>query len=273
MKLNTAAEKIKSERGASITFALLIFLVCAVVGSIVLSAATASAGRLNKLAESDRRYYSVSSAAELIVEALDGKEVVISGDRDDVTTTVTTYKVNADGSVEVDGPSVVTGPVSGTPGNVSLTQTGDADSLLCLATKKLVFGNNNQAASNDYFWDSTYSPGALVTNNDVISDLELSHQRGADTLSELQVDIDVKITEKRLHLILKNHASADEAVYTIELFFTPAYNTIISKSSNTQTAIDNTLMPAKFKETVTLTETYTKTTTVYWSLSEIKKGQ
>ena len=34
--------KLNSQRGASITFALLLFLVCAVVGSVVLTAGTGS---------------------------------------------------------------------------------------------------------------------------------------------------------------------------------------------------------------------------------------
>ncbi len=69
--------KLQSQRGASITFALLIFLVCAVIGSVVLGAGTAAAGRISGLAKSDQRYYSVTSAARLIEEKYDGIEFVI----------------------------------------------------------------------------------------------------------------------------------------------------------------------------------------------------
>ena len=62
--------KIRSRRGASLTFALLLFLVCAVVGSLVLAAGFAAGGRLAGLAESEQRYYAVNSAAELIVDQL-----------------------------------------------------------------------------------------------------------------------------------------------------------------------------------------------------------
>ena len=58
--------KIRSNRGASLIFALLLFLVCTVIGSVVLAAGTASAGRMSKLGESDQRYYSVTSAAQLL---------------------------------------------------------------------------------------------------------------------------------------------------------------------------------------------------------------
>jgi len=66
--------KIRSRRGASLTFALLLFLVCAVVGSVVLVAGTAASGRLAELAESEQRFYAVNSAAELIVSQLCGDD-------------------------------------------------------------------------------------------------------------------------------------------------------------------------------------------------------
>ena len=62
--------KLKSRAGASITFALLLFLVCAVVGSVVLAAGSAAAGRFSRLREMDARYYSVTSAASLLREKL-----------------------------------------------------------------------------------------------------------------------------------------------------------------------------------------------------------
>ena len=55
--LNRIMRKLNSERGASITYALLIFLVCAVVGSSVLVAGTAASGRMSKVPENDQRYY------------------------------------------------------------------------------------------------------------------------------------------------------------------------------------------------------------------------
>ena len=68
-------KKIRSRRGASITFALLLFLVCAVVGSAVLTAGTVAAGRMSKIAEMDQRYYSVNSAARLVTEILEKEEI------------------------------------------------------------------------------------------------------------------------------------------------------------------------------------------------------
>ena len=65
--------KLKDQSGASITYALLLFLVCAVVSSVVLAAGTAASGRMSKSVDNDQRYYAVTSAAELLKNQLDGK--------------------------------------------------------------------------------------------------------------------------------------------------------------------------------------------------------
>ena len=55
--------KLKSRQGASLSIALLIFLLCATVGSVVLAAANTSFGTLvNKNTEDQRRYTLVSAA-------------------------------------------------------------------------------------------------------------------------------------------------------------------------------------------------------------------
>lgn len=71
-------QKLKSQTGASITFALLLFMVCAVVGSVVLTAGTAAAGRMSELAKMDQRYYSVTSAAQLLRDTIDGQQVSVT---------------------------------------------------------------------------------------------------------------------------------------------------------------------------------------------------
>ena len=73
--LHKLKQKLKSQTGASITFALLLFLVCAVVGSAVLVAGTAAAGRMSKVAEMDQRYYAVNSAARLLVDLMERDEI------------------------------------------------------------------------------------------------------------------------------------------------------------------------------------------------------
>ncbi len=70
-------KKLRSNEGASLTYAILLFLVCAVIGTIVLTAGTIASGRLAEKAEMDQRYYHVTSTAEFLKDALDGKTVRI----------------------------------------------------------------------------------------------------------------------------------------------------------------------------------------------------
>ena len=75
--MKSIVNKLRSRRGASITFALLLFLVCAVVSSVVIVAGTAAAGRMSRLAEMDQRYYAVTSAAELLQNMLSKESVKV----------------------------------------------------------------------------------------------------------------------------------------------------------------------------------------------------
>lgn len=74
---NTAAAKLRSKTGASITFALLLFLVCAALSAVVLVAATTASGRMSNLAQTDQRYYSVTSAACAVRDMLGNGTVTV----------------------------------------------------------------------------------------------------------------------------------------------------------------------------------------------------
>ncbi len=99
--MNAIRNKIKSQEGASLTFALLIFLVCAIISGVVIVAGSTAAGRMSQIAQSDQRYYAVTSAAGLLRD-----------DIDDTTVTVM-YKEDASG-VYVDGSAETTKVVAGT---------------------------------------------------------------------------------------------------------------------------------------------------------------
>ena len=72
--------KLQSKRGASITFALLLFLVCAVISGVVIVAATTAAGRMSQQDEMDERYYAVTAAAKRLNDIFDGKKVTVNYD-------------------------------------------------------------------------------------------------------------------------------------------------------------------------------------------------
>ena len=75
--MNNMRRKLRSEKGASITFALLLFLVCSVVSIVVVVAGSAAAGRMSQRAETDQRYYAVTSAVELLCDDFKGMTATV----------------------------------------------------------------------------------------------------------------------------------------------------------------------------------------------------
>lgn len=90
------SKKLRSSKGASLTFALLAFLVCAVISAVLLASASAATGRLSNLAETDQRYYAVTSAAQLFCDELNGQEFTIERKH-------TNYDVKFRGYMTVEG--------------------------------------------------------------------------------------------------------------------------------------------------------------------------
>lgn len=86
--MNAMKNKIKSQRGASITFALLLFLVCSVVSIVVVVAGSAAAGRMSQRAETDQRYYAVTSAVELLCNDFKDKRVTVEYSKESTATNV-----------------------------------------------------------------------------------------------------------------------------------------------------------------------------------------
>lgn len=86
MKTQLIRAKLGSRKGATILFALFFFIVCAVIGSIVLTAATAAAGRMKDVREINKRYYAVNSAADVLAHELDKPEMKAVIKKEDVQT-------------------------------------------------------------------------------------------------------------------------------------------------------------------------------------------
>ncbi|MEA4971834.1 MAG: hypothetical protein VB119_01515 [Candidatus Metalachnospira sp.] len=70
--MNRVKSKLKSQSGASILIALMLFLVCAMVGSVVLSSAAGNADKMRNRRSEQQEYLSISSAARLIQNAIGG---------------------------------------------------------------------------------------------------------------------------------------------------------------------------------------------------------
>lgn len=69
-------KKINSQQGASILLALMLFFVCFMVASVILSSATANADKLRQRDSNQKEYLSVSSAANLLKDIFGGIEYI-----------------------------------------------------------------------------------------------------------------------------------------------------------------------------------------------------
>ena len=64
--MKKTGNRLKSEEGASLAAALLFFVLCGVGASVILAAASASAGKMQRLPETDQKRFAVESAAAFL---------------------------------------------------------------------------------------------------------------------------------------------------------------------------------------------------------------
>ncbi|WP_108775533.1 hypothetical protein [Lactimicrobium massiliense] len=86
-------KKLRSESGVSLSVALLFFVVCAALASMILAAAYAASGRVTSRMTLNQDHYAVDSAASLISDELKNDVIVIQEKAD--------AKQNEDGSYTV----------------------------------------------------------------------------------------------------------------------------------------------------------------------------
>jgi len=144
-------KKIKSESGASLVLAILVFLICALVGSTILAAATASSGTLTTTSKNDKSTYTLISAEKLFVQSFDNK-IWKAGDYS---------KIDSAGKIE-DVPSLPT--------------MNNLYQYLCVCTYNdgsasysLIYTLNDDASTNvnvAVTMDDTYSINAVFTQTD-----------------------------------------------------------------------------------------------------------
>lgn len=93
--------RIRSNSGATILLALLFFLLCALAGSIILSAGSAAAGRISGLKETEQSFYSVTSAAQVMRDEIEGQEFQAYTEKvDGVATGAFTYDKLPDSKIK-----------------------------------------------------------------------------------------------------------------------------------------------------------------------------
>lgn len=283
--------KLKSNTGLSISIALLLFLVCAVIGSIVLAAATASAGRLSKLAESDRRYYNVVSAAEFLADELSGQSVTIvrtrvrertetvectelkDGDRLIVkrgTPTVAweaTYSTNINNNVDQPEDEILTGtgatpPVSAEGKPISLTS--GTRSYLTAQAVRLMFGTNK--CNTDEALLYRFTPGENADYN--AHPLQLTHGTlpAGITADEIAVDCTCQLRSDG-SMVLRVASDGFAVIVTL----------VPDVHETATTDTEGGVTPTVTRTASGFTETLVKTTTervessITWSVGSIRK--
>lgn len=202
-------KKLRSERGASIILALLLFLVCAVVGSIVLTAATAAAGRMSQMVKMDQRYYSVTSAAELLRDQIDGVKVTLEGE--EITTggdnSTTTFQVS---SVKIK----------------KTDKTGEKDIPKDATMFDFYKNQTSKVLIDTYLFDKLVLPGTVVSETEEIKkDTELARdytlllKKGDAEQTEVQAKISVaNLTESQrgLRFVISND-NGDTNLYSLNM--------------------------------------------------------
>lgn len=262
--------KLRSQTGASITFALLLFLVCAVLCSVIIVAATTSAGRMSGIAEADQRYYAVSSAAELLQALIDGKTVSIV--KVEKSWTTTTY---SSGVITGTEPAPVPdGEIASATYIVPDKKASEIDETTDLVDSNMIGGlgfsidSILEDAAKNVNDAATLNNRYLALTSTFYSSVGLDYDALAVTISE-KLDTDGNITLTIYNA--KNAKREDSTVgdrYTLILPF----GVDRSESTNTKTENVSSTAVSDTEYTVVTKTTKTTITTLTWQLTGIKTG-
>ena len=270
--------KLQSKKGASLSMALLIFMVCVVTGAVVITAASAASGRVARQAEMDARYYNVSSAAELLSaelgDASQSLEVVRT--REDKTITTTVYSVNAETQTPTlkEGPETVTAkdyPLYETKiGNYSKESTAlnpivSAMSFLTKETIYLLFGDADDWGTT-YNTATAYRQGIIAHQEDPIEFTISLGENGPTAYASAQLRQD-----GALIIMISDGNDSDDDYYAVKLTLRPnvenkeVVGEPVVEGPDSVTTDDETIV------TTTTTQLRTRTTTVTWAVTGMEK--
>ena len=283
--------KLRSRRGASLLAALFVFLVCSVIGIVVVTAATAAAGRASKLAENDQRYFSVASAAELLAQELSGKPVTIQRVKttEQIRESTVYFSSEAPASppkptqwtvkyeTKIEGISDAAQPAETTNINtgdapLGLTAGGSEISLedssfLTELAVYLLFGTekcNNNAAYERSFFSNDYEGYAAN------GEFTLTHSYMSENL---QIEGKYWLrSDGILFIEISNAGDADSDRFTMVLTLQPSFDQSYKTSEKTTPKIEFISSggePVGYTETRTTEAKETKSDAVTWNVISI----
>ncbi len=292
-------KKLKSKAGVSVAAGLLIFLVCVVLGGAVLAAATAAAGRLSRLADVDKRYYNVTSAAEVLAEELGNQTVIVTRYEEKEVTSWKDYsvEVTTDDNGHESTKSTFVPPSHESTVTTYKTQIGEGD----LLTRTVTMADG----ADDPVGDPLTAPSPIEAIESILSaetayllfgtgtcntpdamDRPVNRPDQANavqttlSLDDLAVNANFKLRSDGVLVIeLDDKADGQTDHYMLKLMLTPVIDDreksesdppVTSTSKGPETTHDG-------KTTYTLTTTVktnakrTRTTTVKWVVTSVEK--
>ena len=175
---NIVSKKLRSNDGATLLFALLFFVVCAVAGSIAMSSASGFTGSLVNVRDTDAEYYAVSSAAKYLIDALAGSEFTIADKKTE------TY--------ESGNASVPKNPIIYTNGELKQTPSEGEDSGDSLVLNKLkkCFKSYTDKTGGDR-WTSS----ANFKYSGVAVDDDTTYTINVGSIDDLRTNLKLKMNE------------------------------------------------------------------------------
>lgn len=245
-------KKMQSQRGASITFALLLFLVCAVLSAVIVVASTTAAGRMSRLPETDQRYFAVTSAAELLKDMIEGQKVSVVNKR------VTDYTVPF---------------VNGTEGEPTMTNLPIEDCYLIYGD-----GIDELVPQNQVKGDGTLDLyRALKTIPGDAAYRYVNDKNSLDksrTLSFTSAGGNEALTVNAVETVTKGgmiQLELEKDQFQLKLVFSPSISGPSTKYSSTYGPIENKTIAedGTVSYTEQRTDTVITTTTFSWTLSRI----
>lgn len=279
-------KKLRSSKGASITFALLAFLVCAVISAILLASASAASGRASDLAKMDQRYYAVTSAAQLFCDTLDGQEIVVKRYYENTQKAVQKWVYSEESeSVLPDGAPV---PIEQNEeyklymqipdDTISLETERTTDpkstSFLSEAALFYVFGDKIEDNDVKYWLRQSFDATGRHFKDPVKQAKHWVYQIDAGTgYPSLTVIADVSMAADGSMVITFSNAAdaSNKDVFSVEVKLAASADTqTISTGPNRSSKITD-FGEDYYKEEQTDVRTETKTTTIKWTVSDIKK--
>ena len=246
-------------------FALLLFLVCAVLSAVILTAATASTGRLSGMADTDARYYAVTSAVDLVSGELENSSVTLVRTKSVVTTKTVRYTQSGSTYTETALADVVGEPAYETVLNgrtLTASSTKNGMSFLEQAAMDAVFGATG-AYVGESAWDSVPLSGGSASSYSYT----LKHDGGAAP----DVAVTAKLADNGTLTVTFSNADGGEKytlILTMDLDIYEDTETVKKTSSDPVVTTNGTGRDEAVDQTVT----NTKRQSMRWVVRNVTKG-